>query len=160
MHVCVGRPNPVPDVRSSSHARKGLRLTTIASLHAAWEKASGTILKIKIWERAIASFIEAGYTEADVEICFRYAHRENAKFTSAIQGFTITPFKVFDFEYRWFDSLLSQARASERNRRPAPTPKEVVISLREKPVDLETADPRINGNGRHLRDVLKNLENQ
>lgn len=132
-------------------------MTAIEALHAAWEKASGTTLKLRIWERGIADFIEAGFTCEDIQIVFRYARRENAKFTSAIQGFTITPFKVFDFEYRWFDSLLSQARASERNRRPPPTEKEKVVALRERVVEPETADPRINGTGRHLSDVLKTI---
>lgn len=132
-------------------------MTTIATLHAAWERASRTTLKIKVWERAIAHFIEAGFTEEDVLCVFKYSRRENAKFTSSIQGFTITPFKVFDFEYRWFDSLLSQARASERNHRPPPTAKEQAIQLREKVIEPETADPRINGNGRHLGDIIKHL---
>lgn len=136
-------------------------MTTIASLHAAWELASKTTLKLKVWERGIASFIEAGFTEDDVRCVFAYARRENAKFTSAIQGFTITPFKVFDFEYRWFDSLLSQARASERNRRPAPTERDKVIALREKPVEPETADLRINGVGRHVSELfVKKIPNQ
>lgn len=135
-------------------------MTTIASLHAAWESASGTTLKLKIWERGIDHFIQAGFTEADIVCVFKYARRENARFTGSIQGFTITPFKVFDFEYRWFDSLLSQARAGERNRRPSPTPKEQVMVLRDPLLATEEADPRIKGNGRHLSDVLKKLAEQ
>lgn len=135
-------------------------MTTITELHNEWERASGQTLRIKVWERAFADFIAHGYTCEDIAVCFRYARRENARFTSNIQGFTITPFKVFDFEYRWFDSLLSQARTSERNRRPKPTERERIIAAREMVVEPEMGDSRINGVGMHLKDVLKSLSNQ
>lgn len=131
-------------------------MTTIASLHAAWERASGTTLKLKVWERGIDSFIKAGFTEADVICVFKYARRENARFTSNIQGFTITPFKVFDFEYRWFDSLLSQARASERNRRPKPTECERTLATYKQVVEPEMGDKRVVGVGVHVSTLFKN----
>lgn len=133
-------------------------MTTIAQIHQAWETASGQTIKPRIWERAFSDFIAHGYTCEDIAVCFRYAKRENARFTQGT-GFTITPFKVFDFEYRWFDSLLSQARASERNRRPAPTPKEAVVQLREKVINPESVPG--NGAGRHVSEIFhKNITNQ
>lgn len=131
-------------------------MNTVEQIHAAWEKASGQPIRIKVWERAFHDFAEKGFTPEDIACVFAYARRENAKFTSGIK-FTITPFKVFDFEYRYFDSLLSQARASERNHRPRLTEKDKVIALRERVVEPEANDPRINGTGRHFKDILKAL---
>lgn len=106
-------------------------------------------------ERIIWEFINAGFTAEELKRVCAYMKHENSKGGR----FKLQLHKVAG-DLERFASILSDLKAKDRNRRPAPTPKEQVMGMRDRIVDTESADPRINGTGRHLSDVLKKMSEQ
>ena len=112
------------------------------SIHKAFLDATKPVREPRFatWERAYYDFIEAGYTSDDIYTVASFIRRDNQRNNRrAGEGWQMTSAKVFDFDYRWFDSLLTTATADKRNRRPMPTPKDKVIQLREHVIDPDEA---------------------
>lgn len=128
----------------------------ISDLHELWCSLTQQELHKKSTERLFWQFNNEGFTAEDMGIVVKYMQRCNAKGGGK---YKIQAHKVLgDLEI--FASILADAKAHARNARPAPTPRDVVIAQRERPVEPETADSRINGNGMHFSDVLKKLAQQ
>lgn len=128
----------------------------ISALHAAWCAASGQSaadVKIRLTERIWWELHRAEITPDDVRCVVDYLIRANRKNVGGPQ-FRITVTRICG-DVENFASLLGEARAAERNRRPPPTPREKVEALRERPVDPEEARARVTGQFATLRDVLK-----
>jgi len=129
----------------------------IATLQHAWCQASGQELNHKLCERVFYEAWKAGVTADDIRCVVEFMLRFNKRSDGA--KFRVNAFSVVG-DLEKLGALIAEARAAERNRRPTPTPKEQIIALREKVVDPEAADPRINGNGRHVSELFKNPGNQ
>lgn len=128
----------------------------ISDLHELWCSMTQQELHKKSTERLFWQFHNEGFSADDMSIVVKYMQRSNAKGGGR---YKLAAHKVLgDLEI--FASILAMAKAENRNRRPGPTPKEQVMALRDPLLKTEEADPRISGNGRHLKDVLKSLENQ
>lgn len=110
---------------------------------------------VKQNERLAWEFFNAGFTCDELRRVVRYMKHENSKGGR----FKIQLHKVAG-DLERFASILADCKAQDRNRRPAPTPKEQVMALRDPLLKTEEVDPRINGKGRHLSDVLKKLADQ
>jgi len=124
----------------------------ISDLHELWCSLTQQELHKKSTERLFWQFNNDGFTADDLRCVVTYMQRCNANG----QHYKIQAHKVLgDLEV--FASVLADAKAKARNRRPPPTEKEKVVALRERVVEPETADPRINGTGRHLGDIIKHL---
>lgn len=124
----------------------------ISDLHELWCSLTQQELHKKSTERLFWQFNNEGFSPDDLRCVVGYMQRCNTNG----QHYKIQAHKVLgDLEV--FASVLADAKAKARNRRPPPTEKEKVVALRERVVEPETADPRINGTGRHLSDVLKGM---
>ena len=124
----------------------------LTELHALWCSLTGQVLRFKPTERLFWEFNNQGFTSADMRIVVGYMQRCNAKGGK----YKIMAHKVLgDLEI--FASILADAEAKARNARSAPTEKEKVIAMRERAVEPETADSRINGTGLHFKDILKGM---
>lgn len=132
--------------------------TPSEALYTAWFTASNQEhdpRMVRATERISWEFLHAGYTASELEIVTKFMMRANSK-----GGRYSIEFGKVAGDLERFSGLLARIKAENRNRRPAPTEREKVIAAREKATEPETADPRINGVGRHLKDILKHLENQ
>lgn len=132
---------------------------TPESIHAAFIDATKPVREPRYatWERAYYDFIEAGYTSDDIYTVASFIRRDNSRNgRSQGEGWTMTLAKVFDYNRTWFDSILTQASADKRNRRPAPTPKDKVIQLREQVIDPEQSSTTTS-TAKSFKDVLNQL---
>lgn len=133
------------------------KMKSLLDLQHAWCQASGQELNPKLCERVFYEAWKADVTGDDIRCVVEFMLRFNKRSDGAkfrLNAFTV----VGDLEK--LGALIAEARAAERNRRPAPTAKEQVVQLRERVVEPETADPRISTPVRTFKDVLKALENQ
>lgn len=110
---------------------------------------------VKQHERTAWEFLKAGFLPSELERVCRYMQKENTKGGR----FKIQLHKVAG-ELDRFASILADVKAQDRNRRPLPIERDRILAAREKAAEPETTDPRINGTGRHLSDVLKTIANQ
>lgn len=124
----------------------------LTDLHDLWESLTGQQLKRAPTERLFWEFHNAGFTSADLRTLVTYMQRCNAKG----QRYKIQLHKVIgDLEIA--ASILAEAAAKERNTRKAQTASEKIVAAYERPVDPELADPRVNGTGRHISDIFRNI---
>jgi hypothetical protein len=89
-------------------------MSTIEQAHKCYCDLTGLVINLRVHERVISDFLEHGFTVEDLELVLRHLKRENARMSGAAYSLRID--KLLDFEYRRFDSLLSEARAHKRNR--------------------------------------------
>lgn len=127
-------------------------------LHEAFCSGTKSTPNYRVWERAYADFLDKGYTCADLVMVLAHIVRENKRMNGA--AYSLRQNKLFDFEYMHFDALLNEAKGKARNRRPAPTPRQVVEELRNRVVDPETSSTIGISAGRSLQDVFKTLAKQ
>lgn len=128
----------------------------ISDLHDLWCSLTQQDLNRKATERLFWQFHNEGFGTDDLSVVVKYMQRCNAKGGGR---YKIAAHKVLG-DTEVFASILAMAKAENRNHRPAPTPKEQVMQLRDPLLKTEEADPRINGHGRHLSDVLKKMAEQ
>ena len=102
-------------------------MTPIESIHACYCSCSGLSVNLMVHSRAIVDFLAHGFTEDDLRCVLLHLKRENARMNGAAYSLRID--RLLDFEYRRFDSLLSEARAQQRNR-VVRTPAERVLATR------------------------------
>ena len=137
-----------------------MTLTPIETLHATWCREAShnpqepLRVNIRVWERAYADFLSKGYTEEDLAVVIRHVKYVNKK---EDKKFSLRQNKFFDFEYMHFDSLLQEAQARNRNRRPAPTEKEKAIESLRPVVDPEQASTIGISAGRHISELFRKL---
>jgi hypothetical protein len=89
-------------------------MTEIESLHACYTQMTHVEIRIQVWERAFADFLEHGYTCDDLQLVLGHILRENRRMQGA--KFSLRLNTLLDFEYMRFDSLLGEAKAIQRNR--------------------------------------------
>lgn len=135
-------------------------MKALQDLHTAWENASAQTVNFKATERIFYAAHMMDFTPDDVTIAVKHLIRFNNRSDNA--KFRINVFKILgDLEY--FASLVAEARAVDKNRRPAPTPKQVVQSQREQIVDPEESSLLTitsTTSGRTMKDVLNTLAEQ
>jgi hypothetical protein len=124
---------------------------TLASILEAYTLLSGREAKLPIYEHSLFDWVRAGFTKEDMIIVVQFIVRENRHNTfkySLKLGHLIN-------DHQRFNDLLEEAKAKERNRRPAMTPKEKVLS-QLRPVMGETMTvTEIPTAGEILKRVLK-----
>jgi hypothetical protein len=133
-------------------------LTPIEVLHATWcREASPTKeplpVNLRTWERAYADFLEHGYTAEDLTLVLRHMKYLNR---TRDQRFSLRQNLIFDFEYMRFDSLLQEAKATNRNKRPAPSEREKALEALRPTVDPETSTGTTAG--AHVSALVKHHE--
>lgn len=128
--------------------------TRIDSLHACWCELTEQELHKASTERLFADFARAGFTTDDLKCLLKYMMRANKKGGGR---YKIQLHKVIG-DHEVTASILAEARVIERNARKAATASEKIMAAYERPVDPEMADKRLTGNGRHISDVFKNLQ--
>ena len=127
----------------------------ILSLSAAWGRVSGQVVNARLTERIWWELARAGITADDIACVVDFLLRKNRKHAGGPQ-FSINVLKVCgDLEN--FATLLAEARAQERNRRPAPTPRDTVLAQQRPVVDPEAARARAGEQFQTLRDILKKV---
>lgn len=127
-------------------------MNDIPSLHAAWCSASGQELNPRATERIFFELAKMDFTADDVRIAVTHLMAFNRKSGGA--KFRINAFKVLG-DPETFASLVAEARAAQRNKRPAPTEKDKIIQLRERVVDAEQSSTMTQNNGHHVSEFLR-----
>lgn len=107
------------------------------SLHADYCRLTSGTAKFAIWEQAWYRFEKAGFTQDDLRCYIQHLQRENRRMNSA--AYSLALHKFLDDEFKYFDSMLSVARAYERNRRKPMTPVQQVKQEWHPTVDPEQA---------------------
>lgn len=125
-------------------------MTTIEELHACYCQMTHLEIRLPVWERAFNDFLAHGFTCADLQLVLGHIQRENRRMNGA--RFSLRLNTLLDYQYERFDSLLSEAKAMQRNRVQR-TPAEKVLASRtggeSVTVTANTARP--------IRDVLKTM---
>ena len=125
-------------------------MKALQDLHAAWESASGQEVNYRATERIFYAAHQMDFTADDVKIAVKHLIRFNNKNDGA--KFRINVFKIIG-DLESFAALVAEARATDRNRRANPTPKDKVIQLREhviNPDEAPQADTSVNA-----KEILK-----
>ena len=125
----------------------------LQAIHSVYCIESGMSPTYAVQERAYHDFLSKGFTVDDLRLVLRHLKRENQRMNGA--SYSLRVDRIFDFDYRRFDAFLSEARATNRNRRPAPTAKDNVIQLRERVVNPEQSSTMPDKPPRSFADVLK-----
>lgn len=137
-----------------------MALTAIELLHATWCREASRDPKeplrgnIMTWERAYADFLARGYTAEDLMLVIRHIKYVNKK---EGKSFSLRQNLIFDFEYMRFDSLLQEAAATNRNKRPAPSEKQKALETLRPVVDAEQTSTQGISAGHHIREIFKTL---
>jgi hypothetical protein len=100
-------------------------MTPIEAIHQTYEQITGLSIKLPVHERAIGDFLAHGFTQEEFALVLRHLVRENKRMNGAAYSLRID--RLIDYEYRRLDSLLSEAKALERNR-PKQSPAENVLA--------------------------------
>jgi hypothetical protein len=129
----------------------------IASLHAMWNCATQQSLPLILFdyqrEWGYHQFIKAGFTEQDILTVVRYLQRK-IKEGTRLEGALRWSNCIGDITR--FAEDLSFARAEERNRKPAPAPRERALEqLRPTAVTLKPEDTQ--NTGRPVGDLIADL---
>lgn len=124
----------------------------LQSLHATYCSMTGRHVTYRIHESVFADFIKKGFTEHDLRIVLAHLLSENRRMRGARYSLALD--KLLDWEYRHFDSLLSEAKAKYRNHR-KPTPRDKALAAYMKPVDPELAPQPLMA--RSVKDVLRKV---
>ena len=113
-------------------------MTPIEQLHACYQQVTGLEVRLMVWDRAFVDFLATGYTVEDLKLVLEHLMRENKRMNGA--RFSLRLNSLLDFEYMRFDSLLSEARAVQRNR-VVRTPQEKALQAwRGLPTQTGTSD--------------------
>lgn len=132
-------------------------MTEVISLHQAWCNASAQELSYKASERIFYELHRLDFTADDVTLAVKHLIRFNTKSGGA--KFRINAFKICG-DIESFAALVAEAKAVLRNTRKAQSASEKIMAAYEQVQNAEQADPRINGAGRHVSDVIKHLKSQ
>lgn len=127
----------------------------IKEMQTIWAAVTGQQVHPRLTERLFFEAWRMEITPDDLRCVLEYMLRYNRENVGGAQ-FRINVQKILG-DLETFASTLAEARAKERNRRPAPTPREQVQALRERPVDPEQASTLKPVNWQSVRDVLKNI---
>jgi len=128
----------------------------ITALHAAWCEASGQLpadVKLRLTERIWYELARAEVTPDDIRSVVAHLLRANRKNAGGPQ-FRIAVHRVCG-DVENFSSILGEARATERNRRPPPTARETVLAQARPVTDHEAARARAGEQFKTLKDILK-----
>jgi len=106
----------------------------IRELHSTWCEVTRQDLHPKATERLFFEFWRAEFTAQDLRCVLDHMQRFNRQNPGA--QFRLHAQKVLG-DLEMFASTLAETRAKERNRRPAPTARQQVEALRDRPVDAE-----------------------
>jgi hypothetical protein len=106
----------------------------IKELQTTWNELTRQELHPKATERLFFEFWRNDFTSDDLRCVLMYYLRFNRENSGA--QFRINAQKILG-DLETFASTLGEARAKERNRRAAQTPREAVAALRTRPVDPE-----------------------
>ncbi len=129
----------------------------IKELHATWCEVTRQELHPRATERLFFEAWRMDITPDDLRCVLEYMQRYNRENAGGAQ-FRINVQKVLG-DLETFASTLGEARAKERNRRPAPTPRDQVMAQRERPVDLEQASTMKMGPTPDFKKVLQDIIN-
>lgn len=116
-------------------------------IHSAFFEESGAEPNYRVHERAYHDFISTGYTVADLRLVMQHIKSENKKMNGAKHSLRLD--RLLDFDYRRFDSLLTEAKAIRRNRIPKPTEKEKTLTA------WRGCEPVKNGDCHKLSEFLR-----
>lgn len=100
-------------------------MTPIEQLHQAYCAETGNQPTLTVWERAYFDFLKH-FTVEDLRLVCQFVKAKNRKMNGAT--YSVAPKKLFDFEYLHFDSLLSEAKAWNRNKPKPTTPQQSVLN--------------------------------
>lgn len=112
-------------------------------------RLTGRESRLPIYEHALFDFVRAGFTDVDMTTVLTFLMRENNRnhFQYSLKlGHLIN-------DHMRFNDLLQEARARERNRRPAPTAKEKVLQ-QFRPAMGETATTT---GAMSIKDILRKV---
>lgn len=123
----------------------------VDELHKVWCMETGQTANQRIWERAYVDFLQH-YTADDLRLVLQHIKSLNKKSDAK---FSLRLNKFFDFEYMHFDALLSEAKATKRNRRPAPDAKTAALSELRPVVDVEQASTISLNAGHHISEFIR-----
>ena len=129
-------------------------MTAIQEMHAAWESASAQEVNYRATERIFYEAHNMGFTPDDLKIAVKHLIRFNNRSEGA--KFRINVFRVLG-DLESFAALVGEAKATDRNRRPAPTPKDKVIQLREHVINPDEAP--VNDTSVPVKELLKRAVN-
>lgn len=116
-------------------------------IHAAFMEETGAEPNFKVHERAYHDFVATGYTADDLRLVMRHLKAENKRMNGAKHSLRLD--RLLDFDYRRFDSLLTEAKSIRRNRlKPTPPRDEVLAAWRG-------VKPEGNGNCRSINEFIK-----
>ena len=127
---------------------------TVQQMHDTWCQATGQQLLPIATARVMFELARQGVTADDIRCVVQHLQRFNAKSDGA--KFRLNVIKVCG-DPEEFAGLLGEARAAERNRRPAPTPRDQAQALRERPVDAEQSSLQKLTPAKSFKDVLNKL---
>lgn len=131
-----------------------LTTDTITDLHACYCRMTGLEVKQAIHERAWFDFIAKGFTGDDLRCVLEYLLAQNRTMKGEAR-FSLRLNRLLDFTYEHFDSILAEARAKEKNRRPKRTAASQALSeFRGRPEPEAAGRPPMTA-GEILRKVLK-----
>src|SRR6185295_4995290 len=119
-------------------------------LHDIYVEMTGKCANYSINEAVYHDFIKKGFTCNDLRIVLAYLARENRRMRGAQYSTRLD--LLMDWEYRRFDSLLSEAKAHHRNRCSPKTARESVLNS-FRPVLSES----VTGLPRSVKDILAEL---
>lgn len=126
--------------------------THIEALHGAWCQSTGQELHLRATERLFFDLHQMEFTPTDIQMVA--AHLIGLNKNSGGAKYSLRANRVLgDLEF--FASTLAEAKATKRNKRPAPTPKEKVVALRERVVEPEEASTLNHDAPKSFADVLK-----
>lgn len=125
--------------------------TNLQSILDAHFKLTGRESKLPIYEHALFDFVRAGFTDEDMVAVITFLIRENKRnhFQYSLKlGHLIN-------DHMRFNDLLQEAKARDRNRRPALSQKE--IALRQ--LRPTTGEDTVTGTGAALsvKDILNRI---
>lgn len=125
------------------------------AIHDCYVAMTGKCVKYSVHEAVYHHFTQKGFTCDDLRLVLEYLASENRRMRGA--QYSTRHDKLFDWDFQHFDSLLSEAKARYRNRRPKLTGKAKVLAQYERKVNSElTPVPLVAKSVKDcLRDLLK-----
>ncbi len=132
-------------------------MKAIQDLHQAWCEASGQDVSYRATERIFYAAHQMDISADDIKVAVKFLIRFNNK--SDGPKFRINCFKLIG-DTESFCALVAEARAVDRNRRPAPTPKQVVIAQREQVIDPEQAPTMTSTTQPSVKQIIKDAINK
>ena len=121
----------------------------ISETHRIYCALTGTTPNLRIWERDLYEYVQAGFTPKDMEEVVIWILRENKKASEPRYRKSLAPIKLFA-DLRLFDSYVTEARAENRNHKPPSAKERALRDLRPQMVE-----PMGNGHARHISELLR-----